>query len=125
MKKLLLYWGPTILWMGLIYYLSSEHAVVASTVKWQDFAVHKSAHVVIYFVLAVWMYRSLKFSTPPSSRGKLFFWTVVLTSLYAVTDEWHQSFTPTRTPALRDVMFDIVGASVGAGWVANIVYKQK
>lgn len=117
-------WGPTLLWMLLIFYLSSEHAVVASSVKWQDFAVHKSAHVVLYFILAVWIYRSLKLTT--KLRGiSLIFWTIVITAAYALSDEFHQSFTPTRTPALRDVVIDTFGALIGATWAAKIIYGAR
>lgn len=124
MKKILLAWGPTVLWMALIYYLSSEHAVVASAVQWQDFAVHKGAHVVIYFILAIWIYRSLKFTTKLTGT-KLIFWTALLTTAYALTDEFHQSFTPTRTPALRDVIIDAAGSAAGALWSAKIIYRSK
>lgn len=123
MKKIVLAWGPTLAWMVLIFYLSANHSPTASVVGWQDFTVKKSAHVIIYFILAVWMYRSLKFTTHLTG-GKLIFWTVVLTGLYALSDEYHQSFTPTRTPALRDVGIDTVGALLGATWAAKIVYSK-
>jgi len=33
--------------------------------------------------------------------------------LYALTDEWHQSFVPDRTGRLDDVVTDAVGALIG------------
>jgi VanZ family protein len=33
--------------------------------------------------------------------------------LYAATDEFHQSFTPGRTPRVTDVMIDAAGAAMG------------
>lgn len=121
--KKIYYWLPTLAWMGLIYYLSSYHAITASVVSWQDFTIKKSAHVIIYFVFAVWVYRSLKFTTP-LTKTKLIFWTIVFVAVYAASDEIHQSFVPTRNPALRDVLIDVIGASVGTWWVANVVYRQ-
>ncbi len=111
--------------MALIYYLSSYHAISASVVSWQDFTIKKSAHVIIYFIFAVWVYRSLRFTTLRQAQGKLIFWTIVLVGLYAATDEIHQSFVPSRGPNLRDVVIDVIGAGIGAWWVANIVYKSK
>ena len=34
--------------------------------------------------------------------------------LYAVSDEFHQGFTPGRTPAVSDVLLDGAGAAAGA-----------
>lgn len=34
-------------------------------------------------------------------------------SLFAVTDEWHQSFTVDRTPLVSDVILDSIGALLG------------
>lgn len=33
------------------------------------------------------------------------------TLLYAISDEFHQSFVPGRTPSVKDVIVDFVGAS--------------
>lgn len=37
---------------------------------------------------------------------------IVLTSLYGVTDEYHQSFVPGRTPEIHDWIADTVGAAL-------------
>jgi VanZ family protein len=39
---------------------------------------------------------------------------VLAGSLYGVTDEWHQSFVPGRTPAADDLVADAVGSLAGA-----------
>jgi VanZ family protein len=36
---------------------------------------------------------------------------------YGITDEMHQAFVPTRTPALDDLAADAIGAAVGIGAV--------
>lgn len=43
----------------------------------------------------------------------------LLCSLYAISDEFHQSFIPGRTPQLRDVLIDSAGALLGIliGWI--------
>ena len=40
---------------------------------------------------------------------------VLFCILYGVTDEFHQSFVPGRTPDVRDLVADGVGAALGAG----------
>ena len=73
--------------------------------------VRKAAHVTEYFLLAVtvafplWVYRL---------RG----WKLVLCAGlfcmgFAGLDEWHQSFVPGRSPALRDVFIDTAGSLAG------------
>ena len=38
----------------------------------------------------------------------------LVATLYAMTDEWHQSFVPGRGPAIHDVILDSSGALLGA-----------
>ena len=38
---------------------------------------------------------------------------VVLSTLYGVSDEVHQAFTPERTPDVRDLLADALGAALG------------
>lgn len=39
---------------------------------------------------------------------------IALATLYGVTDEFHQSFVPNRTPDAKDVLIDVLGATAGA-----------
>lgn len=97
--------------MGVIFLFSSRPAIPTSDVYWQDFAIKKLAHVVVYFVLGSLMYRSLK-NTTPLTGMRLVIWSIVLTGLYAASDEYHQSLVPGRGPNIRDVGIDIVGGSL-------------
>jgi VanZ family protein len=38
---------------------------------------------------------------------------MALIVIYAVSDEFHQSFTPGREPKLRDVLIDTAGSFLG------------
>ena len=38
-----------------------------------------------------------------------------ITTAYGASDEWHQSFTPWRSPELRDIRNDAIGALVAVG----------
>ena len=45
---------------------------------------------------------------------------VCLATLYSVSDEFHQSFTPGRSPSIADVLIDAIGAVIGLGLWALI-----
>ncbi len=77
-----------------------------------EFVLRKLAHVGVYGILAILARWALEGSFPhlPSYRhGHMAFF---LTVLYAVSDEWHQSFVPTRHASPVDVGIDAVGAAL-------------
>ncbi|MBX9720207.1 MAG: VanZ family protein, partial [Candidatus Obscuribacterales bacterium] len=50
-----------------------------------------------------------------SERRKLrYLIPLVFSCLYAISDEWHQSFVPGRTALASDVLIDTCGASIAA-----------
>jgi VanZ family protein len=66
------------------------------------------------------------------ARGRLsgVTWTaglaaIVLATMYGVSDEFHQSFVPGRSPDRFDVVADCVGATIGValGWLAGAVHR--
>lgn len=110
-RKILRYWWPTLVWAGVIFWFSSRPAIPTSDVYWQDFIVKKTAHIVVYFVLATLLYRSLVHTTR-LDKLSLVILTLALTVLYAISDETHQSFIPGREPRFRDIMIDSSAAAV-------------
>jgi VanZ family protein len=66
----------------------------------------KSAHIIVFGILAIFIYQSLKRSSYS------YVLALLLTFLYAIFDEWHQSFIPERTSAFKDVLFDTFGACI-------------
>ena len=107
MKRAASLWGPALVWAGLIFFLSSI-PYLSSGLK-QDFLLRKAAHVTEYAVLAALLWRALK-GGRPFSVGRLFALSLFISVLYAASDEWHQSFVPTRGPSVRDVLIDSAGA---------------
>jgi VanZ family protein len=78
----------------------------------------KTGHFVGYFALSVLLFRSWRASFPRLSTRWCLQWTTLAffnTSLVATLDEWHQTFLPSRTGTIRDVILDS-----GAGLVAQI-----
>lgn len=111
MKKVIA-WFPVILWALVIFSFSSLPVAQTSQIYWQDFIFKKTAHVVEYCILCILVYRALKINTELSTFD-IGFYAVLLTVLYAFSDEFHQGFTPGREPTVRDIIFDTIGA-VGA-----------
>jgi VanZ family protein len=77
--------------------------------------IRKCAHLTEYAVLAVLLWRGLHLS-----KNHLSAWswpkvggTLLIIFLYAASDEFHQSFVPTRTPLVSDVFIDTAGGTIG------------
>jgi VanZ family protein len=110
--KTFAYWIPTLIWMILIFSFSAHPSLQASQINWQDFFIKKTAHVVEYCILAMLFDYSLRHTTHFSRLKRLIF-TLTFIAFYALSDEFHQRFTPGREPRVRDVVIDILGGSIG------------
>jgi VanZ family protein len=109
----IVYWLPAALWMLLIFIMSSRPTVHASAIDWQDFFIKKTAHFIEYFILNLLFLYSLK-KTTFQKNPQLIFTALILTILYAISDEFHQTFVSGREGRPRDVFIDSFGASVSA-----------
>ena len=67
----------------------------------------KAGHVLEYFVLGILLCRALSRGSADWIRTGIFAMTLVLA--VALSDEFHQSFVPSRTSALTDVGYDFAG----------------
>jgi VanZ family protein len=76
-----------------------------------EFIIRKSAHVTEYAILGVLVYQSLRMIFPRFIGISLV--SISLCYIYAVTDEYHQSFVADRTPLFADVLLDTGGAALG------------
>jgi VanZ family protein len=100
-------WIAVFLWMGVIFWLSAIPSLHSPFDPFHDFLLRKGAHICEYALLAWLLARALRLS---SVHHRTALGVVVLISfLYAVTDEWHQMFVPGREGTLRDVLIDGVG----------------
>ena len=108
-KRWLYYWLPVLLWMGVIFVLSSQPKLPFVLNKTVDSITKKAGHVTEYGILAFLLWRALSQErgspAPLSFRGAF-----GLSLLYAISDEFHQTFVPGRTGRLTDVGFDALGA---------------
>ncbi|TVY00653.1 VanZ family protein [Cohnella terricola] len=108
---------PALLCMGAIFFTSSRSGdQLNSVLPWfqqmlpslSDF---DPMHYVAYFALAL---------TLAYGMGRMAFtWkgcllNVAICLAYGVTDEWHQSFVPMRSPDPLDLLHDGMGAAAAA-----------
>jgi VanZ family protein len=115
-------WLAAIGWMALIFALSSQSRLPSPDDPLIDLIFKKSAHFAVFGVLAFLIWGALP----------LFRWAYVcawaLTTLYAVSDEYHQSYVALRHPAARDVIIDACGAAVAlliVWWMARRATKGR
>jgi VanZ family protein len=71
------------------------------------------AHVTEYCVLFLLSNRALKNSFGGWKNSKVYFISALFSVIYAASDEFHQSFVPTRGPSIVDVGIDSVGVAAG------------
>ena len=105
---------PALAYMGFIYYLSSGPATSPILNSIPDYYLHGFGYSVLY-VLVFWAFHE----GLDSSKNHGGYWIpAVVTVLYGMSDEYHQSFVPFRDSSIHDVLADAAGAFVGIGLVA-------
>ncbi|MFC1653659.1 VanZ family protein [Patescibacteria group bacterium] len=107
-KEIVIRWIPPIIWSGVIFALSSYSTLPGPKIIWWDFVFKKSAHMFMYAVLFLLIQRSINWK----NKIKRYSLSMILTILFAFSDEYHQSFVLGRTALLSDVGYDSLGASL-------------
>jgi VanZ family protein len=129
----ILTWTCTLIWMGVIFYLSSQSstqsaylstglknellALVAHfipgieniEIESLDFFIRKNAHFIAYFILGILTLVALIQSEARKPANL----ALLIGIFYAVSDEFHQLFVPGRAGQFRDVLIDGAGAVLG------------
>jgi VanZ family protein len=98
-------WLAVALWMGMIFAFSAQSRLPSAPQPWLDFLFKKGAHFTVFAVLAALLWRALEW------RPRAWMWAWPLTVIYAISDEWHQSFVSGRHPQATDVLIDACGAA--------------
>ena len=102
-------WGPVVAWMALLFAVSSR-AGWGRVSQIPDWMTHGAG----YAVLAVLACRALArgLGRPVTARAAAL--AVLISTVYGVTDELHQSFVPGRIADAWDLLKDAAGAAAGA-----------
>lgn len=105
MTKFFKFWVPVVVWMGVIFWLSSIPDL-ESGLK-QDFILRKIAHMLEFAILTFLLIRGLK--QEKLNYKKVVLYSLIIALFYALTDEYHQSFVFGRQCSFKDVDIDGIG----------------
>jgi VanZ family protein len=131
-KQLLKTWIAALLWMMLIAiestdWLSAQHTsrilypllhflIGLDLVRfevWHHY-IRKLGHFIGYFTLSFFLFRAWRATLrlPWAPRWALRWGAIAffMSAMVASLDEWHQTFIPSRTGAIRDVILDSCAA---------------
>jgi VanZ family protein len=116
----LFYWLPPLAWMSLIFYLSSLSGL--PDFQTFDIAVKKGAHLTVYAILYLLLFRAFHSVRPEGGRpsSRVYVAAAAVAVLYAISDEVHQSFVPFRKATVQDVAID----SVGIFLISLLIWKK-
>lgn len=115
-------WVPVVGWMAVIFILSAQTQLPTPEQRWLDYLLEKSAHGFEYGILAALVGRAM--GPEGIGRWRAFGVSVLVAWLYALSDEFHQSFVPGRAADWSDIFFDWSGAVLGA-WLWRITWATR
>lgn len=100
--------GPFLRWF--------DPEISETSIRQFQLMVRKGAHVAEYAILSVLVCRALRLNRGVPAGN----WcrrsaaiAFLIAAGYAVTDEWHQSFVPSRDGSPHDAIIDMCGAALG------------
>ena len=113
-------WFLVLIWCALIFYLSHRPDLPTGEGEWNliILILRRAAHVVEYAVLTLLVARSFKGYN--INYRKALLGAGVLALLYAISDEYHQTFVQGRNGSLRDVLIDGAGIILALGSIHTL-----
>ena len=103
--------GPLVLWL-----FPSTSAETLATIQ---FFTRKIAHFTEYAILGFLAARAFR-TSPNLAISRRWFWiSAALIVVYALVDEYHQSFVPSRTASIFDSFIDM------SGGLAALIFLRK
>jgi VanZ family protein len=138
MRKLIYYWLPVVVWAAVIIQATGRSFDAPHTSGWLaallgnvspetlriiNVVIRKTGHLTEYAILTLLSFRAVR----EGRRGFVVPWALValaITICVASTDEFLQSFTPTRTSSVWDVGLDTCGGIVALVVVRGIVIRD-
>jgi VanZ family protein len=130
-EKIVKYWLAIALWMGFIFLMSTTAFSAANTsmiiepilrfllpgisghaVEVAHGIIRKCAHLTEYFILGLLLYRAVRDGSADLHVISRALVALVIVAIFALTDEFHQTFVATRTASLVDVSIDTMGGFI-------------
>ncbi|HKG61192.1 MAG TPA: VanZ family protein [Pyrinomonadaceae bacterium] len=137
--RLVTHYLPLIAWLVFISFASSDNfnagntsRIIGPLILWLfpntspdtlaivHFITRKIAHFTEYAILGFLAARAFRTSPQPAIKQRWFWICVVLVVLYALMDEYHQSYVPSRTASIFDSLIDMAG-----GLTALIIVRKR
>lgn len=119
-QKYILRWLPAIIVVVVIFGLSSIPSKEMPDFGFWDLIIKKGAHMLGYGILAATYWYGLGFS-----KGRWRF-ALLFAVVYAITDEYHQSFVPGRHPSWLDALvIDGSGAVISLFVLSKVLHRKK
>jgi VanZ family protein len=123
-------WWPALVWAIVISLFSTHtftaentgHVIIpilhsifpsasADSLERMHFFIRKSGHFTEYFIFALLVLRGIRVGHRALGLHWVLAMALLVVAAYASLDEFHQSFVPGRTAAVRDVMIDTTGGA--------------
>ena len=133
MARFLSRYLPLVVWLAFISYASSDSfsagntsRIIGPLILWLfpdtspetlavvHFITRKVAHFTEYAILGFLAARAFR------THRHWFLISLLLVITYALIDEYHQSFVPTRTPSIWDSLIDMAG-----GLTALLIIRRR
>ena len=143
MQRLLKYWLPVLVWLCFIFIGSSDlmsaeqtSRIIRPFLRWLkpdisveaiaqvQFVVRKCAHVTEYAILAMLLWRALRGTLTSTRTLAIAALAFVASAIFAASDEFHQSFVPSRTASPIDVMIDVTGTLIGLATCVAVASRK-
>lgn len=112
LKTILFAYLPPLLWAGVIFIFSSQTTLPGFEESAYDFFLKKLAHVFVYFILYLLVFRGVQLTINSSHKKTLLLFPIFICLFYAISDEFHQSLVPGRYSTLRDIGYDMLGVGI-------------
>ena len=110
MKKLI-NWLPALFVMTVIFFLSSQPSDVVNATMARTENVQKFGHFFLYTILCLSYFKATKNIVK----------SMIMALLYAILDEFHQSFVFGRSSSISDILVDMIGASISGIFLWKIL----
>jgi len=139
LKSFLSRYLPLVVWLGFISFASSNSFSASNTsriigplVLWLfphtraetldviHYTTRKIAHFTEYAILGFLAARAFRTSPRPAISERWLLICATLVVVYALMDEYHQSFVPSRTASIVDSLIDMAG-----GLTALLVIRKR
>ena len=101
---------PVVITMGVIFFLSHQPGDLFEPYdfRWGD----KLAHLAVYALLCLTLIYAFEDRYRRTAKGMVVGVSIIFCLMYGLSDEFHQSFIPGRSPSFSDVAADVIGASL-------------